>query len=528
MTQARPLPFRLPQHALAHFAQRTPSATALSFPRSGGSLTFAAWHARSDALARGLLDLGVAPGTTIGLLAENRVEWPVVQLACAKLGSMMVPLNTHYRSEDLGYALGQSRVEVLFLSRSFRSNAYLEMAIALQPQLAHLARIVCLDSATDVVSYADIVASGSDSKTALPEVSPNAPASLQYTSGTTGFPKGAVLSHAAMMRNGWNSFERLHATADDRYTSIIPLFHCAGCIFGILGALTHGARYVGVPAFDPESMFEVIATERCTLLTGVPTSYLAMLRHPARSLYDLSSLRAGTCGGADCNVDVMKQCAEAFPIPGLAQVYGQTECGTIIALGEATDPERFDTCGFPLDGLEVRATDIRSRSPLPPSELGQLEVRGVTLMDGYFENPAATAETLDSEGWLQTGDLGYVTAEGRVVVAGGRLRDMLIRGGENIYPVEIENTLARHPAVGEVAVLGVPDDYYGEIPVAVIRLRGDVSAAELGQHCGERIARYKVPAHYYVTETYPLTSSGKVRKQELREWIRAGKLTALV
>ena len=524
---ARPLPFKLPQDALAHFAERTPSAIALSFPLSGGSLSFAAWHAQSDALARGLLALGVAPGTTIGLLAENRVEWPVVQLACAKLGSMMVPLNTHYRSEDLAYALRQSRAEVLVLSKAFRSNAYLDMALALKPSLPHLKQVICLDPAPGVTSYAELIASGSASTAAFPMVLPGAAASLQYTSGTTGFPKGAVLSHAAMMLNGWNSFERLHATAEDRYTSIIPLFHCAGCIFGILGALTHGARYVGVPSFDPESMFKVIAGERCTLLTGVPTSYLAMLRHPARGQYDLSSLRAGTCGGADCNVDVMKQCAEAFPMPGLAQVYGQTECGTIIALGDATDPERFDTCGFPLDDLEVRATDTRTRAPMAPGELGQLEVRGRTLMDGYFENAQATADTIDTEGWLQTGDLGYVTAEGRVVVAGGRLRDMLIRGGENIYPVEIENVLARHPAIGDIAVLGVPDEFYGEVPVAVVKLRDHAGAEELSRYCGERIARYKVPARYYLTDTYPLTSSGKVRKQELREWIRAGKLSSL-
>ena len=524
---ARPPPFQLPQDALAHFAATTPSAIALSFPFSGGALSFAAWHAMSDALARGLMEAGVAPGTTIGLLAENRVEWPVVQLACAKLGSMMVPLNTHYRSEDLAYALTQSRAEVLILSRAFRSNAYLEMAQALQGRLPHLKMIVSLDPASGALQYAELVARGESSRIPFPEVTPGAAASLQYTSGTTGFPKGAVLSHAAMMRNGWNSFERLHAKAEDRYTSIIPLFHCAGCIFGILGALTHGARYVGVPAFDPENMFKVIAGERCTLLTGVPTSYLAMLRHPARGQYDLSSLRAGTCGGADCNVDVMKQCAEAFPMPGLAQVYGQTECGTIIALGDASDPERFETCGFPLDDLEVRATDTQTRAPMAPGELGQLEVRGRTLMDGYFENPTATADTIDAEGWLQTGDLGYVTAEGRVVVAGGRLRDMLIRVGENIYPVEIENVLARHPAIEDVAVLGVPDEFYGEVPVAVVKLRGTAPPDELSRFCGERIARYKVPARYYLTEAYPLTSSGKVRKQELREWIRAEKLSPL-
>jgi fatty-acyl-CoA synthase len=296
-----------------------------------------------------------------------------------------------------------------------------------------------------------VIAEGAAHTGALPRVESTAPAALLYTSGTTGRPKGALLTHRAMLGNAWQTAQRLGFRAGDRYTSIIPLFHCAGCILGLLGSLQTGATYVGVPAFDPEALFRVIEAERCTLMSGVPTSYLAMLRHPARTRYDLSSLRAGTCGGADANPEVLAECARAFPMPGLSQVYGQTEAATLISCPRYDDPERFVTAGPPLPGHEVRITDPATGAVLPPGQIGQIEARGAMVMLGYYNKPEETAETIDEKGWLHSGDLGFLTPEGRVVIAGGRLRDMIIRGGENIYPVEIEQVLAGHPAVAEAA-----------------------------------------------------------------------------
>jgi acyl-CoA synthetase (AMP-forming)/AMP-acid ligase II len=284
---------------------------------------------------------------------------------------------------------------------------------------------------------------------------------------------------------------------------------------------------VGVPSFDPVTMFETIEAERCTVLSGVPTSYLAMLEHPRRSDFDLSSLRAGTCGGADCNPDILQACAREFPMPGLAQVYGQTETATLVACPAHDDPRRFATAGPPLPGHETRIVDPKSGAVLPAGEVGEIQARGPMVMQGYFEMRRETAETLDADGWLHTGDLGYLRRDGHLVIAGGRLRDMIIRGGENIYPVEIENLLQQHPAVERIAVFGMADAYYGERVAAAVVLGAPATAADLQGFCDGRIARFKVPMEIYVTETFPLTPSGKVRKVALREQAAAGTLRRL-
>jgi fatty-acyl-CoA synthase len=252
-----------------------------------------------------------------------------------------------------------------------------------------------------------------------------------------------------------------------------------------------------------------------------------MLRHPARARYDLSSLKGGTCGGADANPAILEECARAFPVAGLAQVYGQTEGATLLACPTANDPERFATCGPPLPGFEVRIADPATGASLTPGAIGEVQGRGDMVMLGYHARPEATAETITPEGWLRTGDLGYLTVSGKLVIAGGRLRDMIIRGGESIYPVEIENLMATHPAVGAVAVFGLPDDYYGEVVAAAVRPRGEVTAEELKSFVAERIARFKVPSVIYRTEEFPQTASGKVRKVELRQWALDGRLEEL-
>ncbi len=527
MTKDLLSPFATPGDALAAQAASRGDQPALVFPQSDRQLTFGEWHAQSLAIARALITAGIGPGDPVGLLAENRIEWPVVQLGVALAGAVLVPLNTHYREEELGFALENAGVRWLFLSEAFRNSRYLDMVTSLRPRMPDLEAVVALDPVDGLLTLDDLIATGTDSDAALPEVDPWAVGSLQYTSGTTGFPKGALLTHHGMMANAWGISGRLQVSPTDRWLTFIPLFHCAGCIMTIMGALQRGATYYGVPGFDTVEMFRIIEDARCTMISGVPTSYIAMLESPERANFDLTSLRAGTCGGADTDPALLKACAEAFPVPGVVQVYGQTEASTLTSLADCDDPARWETCGPPLPGAQVRITDAVTGAPLPTGEIGQIETTGPMLMHGYHKNPEATADTIRDDGWMRTGDLGVLNDAGYLVMAGGRLRDIIIRGGENIYPVEIENLLRAHPAILDIAVFGVPDSYYGEAVAAAMTLTEDVSPADLQAWCRDRIAGYKIPAQWFRVGEFPLTASGKIRKTELRDWARADALVPL-
>jgi fatty-acyl-CoA synthase len=520
-------PYATPGDALQAQAEARPEHPALVFQQSGQTLTYGEWHKQSSALAQSLLTAGLGPGDPIGLLAENRIEWPVVQLAVAMIGAELVPLNTHYRQEELGYALENAGVRWLFLSETFRSSKYLEMAATLRPTLPELEALVALDPVDDLLTLADMISAGADGDTPLPDVDPWAVGSLQYTSGTTGFPKGALLTNHGMMANAWGISGRLRVTEKDRWLTFIPLFHCAGCIMTIMGVLQRGCTYYGVPGFDTVEMFRIIEDARCTMISGVPTSYIAMLESPERTNFDLTSLRAGTCGGADTDPELLKLCAEAFPVPGVVQVYGQTEASTLTSLADCEDAARWETCGPPLPGAEVRITDSVSGALLAAGEIGQIETTGPMLMRGYHKNPEATAETIREDGWMRTGDLGYLNDAGYLVMAGGRLRDMVIRGGENIYPVEIENLIRSHPAISDIAVFGIPDDYYGEAVAAAVSLIEPVTPDALASWCKDKIAGYKVPAHIFEVTAFPLTASGKIRKTELEVMAKDGGLKHL-
>ncbi|MDP3809960.1 MAG: AMP-binding protein [Hydrogenophaga sp.] len=514
--------------ALQRCAAQWPDREGVVFPLANERLTFAQWLLQSNRLAIALRRLGVGEGDAVALWAENRAEWAVTLTALAGLGAVLVPINTHLRETDLRYVLKHSQAKAILFSRHFRSSEYLEMVESQRRDAPALQHLICFDPVDrpGVLRYDQLVATTDEGFTPA-QPAPFAMGSVQYTSGTTGQPKGAVLSFGAMMLNAAATASRLSITHEDRWTSIIPLFHCAGCIMNLMGCLSHGATYVGVPAFDAEHMFRIIDSERCTLLTGVPTSYLSMLQHPNRPQYDLSSLRAGTCGGADCDPTVLARCAAEFPLPGLVQVYGQTEASTLIALDTPDSPHRWETCGRPLDGMEVRIAHPDTRDCLPAMALGQIEVRGRMVMLEYLNQPEATSKTIDPEGWMQTGDLGYLRPDGRVVVAGGRLRDMIIRGGENIYPVEVENLLREHPAVAEVAVFGLPDTYYGETVAAAVSLRGAASAADFKAFLAGKVAAFKHPVHYFQVGEWPMTSSGKIKKRDLQTAALAAQLDVL-
>lgn len=522
-------PYEHPIAALSAQARARGDAQALVFPTAGGRLTYAQWLDRALRIAGGLEDLGLRRGDPIALIAENRLDWPVVQMAAAALGALFVPLNTHYRFDDLAFTLQASGAKAVFVSDRFRSNPYLDNVLAQRPALPTLRYVISLDGARpeDDVLGMEELASHPPIARPVSADPPETAGALLFTSGTTGSPKGALLRHSGMMMCARQTAERLGLRAGDRWTSIIPLFHCAGCILNIQGTLQVGGAYVGQAAFDPEALFKLIEAERCTALSGVPTSYLAMLQHPARSRYDLSSLRTGTCGGADANPEVLAACAREFPMPGLAQVYGQTESSTLVTASAHDEPERFRTAGRALPGYELRIADPQTLETLPAGVVGEVQGRGPMVMLGYHGNPEATAEAITADGWLRTGDLGYLEPAGHLVIAGGRLRDMIIRGGENIYPVEIETLYAKHPSIAEIAVFGEPDDYYGEIVAAAVRLRGDITTKDLMAFAADRIARFKVPANFYAVEKFPLTPSGKIRKVELREMAREKKLPPL-
>jgi len=517
MDAAGSSPFETVFAAVADAARARPDAPALAFPEQGQRRTYAQLRDDASALARGLLDSGLAPGDRVALLSESRVEWPTVQLACAAAGLVLVPLNTHYRTEDLGYALRRSGSRALFLSPVFRSNRYADMVESLRGDLPALRHVVPFGRDPGDGPYGALLARGRASGRTLPAVAGGEVAALLYTSGTTGFPKGALQTHRAMLGDSWGSAVRLGIGPEDRWTTMVPLFHCAGCIMVLQGAIQRGACFVGVPAFDPEAMMRVIQDERCSVFSGVPTAYIALLNHAARPGYDLSSLRIGTCGGADADPAMLERCARELPLPGLVQVYGMTETSTLVSCPAPDDPERYATSGPPLPGMEARITDPATRAVLPAGVIGQVEARGVGIMAGYDQDPAATAAVLDASGWLQTGDLGLLTPTGRLQLAGGRMRDMIIRGGENVYAAEVERVLLRHPAVREAAVFPVKDAYYGEAVAVALRLGAAVKAADLQAFCGERIARFKVPVRLYRVDAFPLTASGKVRKVALRE-----------
>ena len=523
MTPVEP-PYASIGAALFAQAELSPDAPALAFAETDQFYSFKQWAQASQALSTGMLALGVRPGDHIALLAQNRLEWPVIELAVALCGAVIVPINTHFGRDEIRYALEHSGARMVFVSNRFRAHSYLEHVLALRPALSDLEHIVTLDEPhPDCLDFHHWQSSDEQ----LPMVSANDIAALLYTSGTTGFPKGALLSHRAMLFDSWQCVRRLHISSADRWTSIVPLFHCAGCIMNILGCLQAGACYVGVSAFEPTLMFKTIEAQKCTALSGVPTSYMAMLDHPERQHYDLSTLRTGTCGGADANPVLLKTCAREFPIPQLCNVYGLTESATIVACPDCDDDERFDTAGPVLDGCEIRIVNADNGQALPGGEVGHIEVRGPITMREYYANPDATAQTIDEHGWLLTGDLGMLTNSGRLRLAGGRLTDMIIRGGENIYPVEVENLLLEHDAIAQVAVFGMADPYYGETPAAAVILNAPATASALTNFCQGRLAGYKIPRQWYQVEAFPLTASGKVRKVALRAAADAGELAAL-
>ena len=453
-----------------------------------------------------------APGERVAVWAPNLPEWVILEYAAALAGLVLVTVNPAYRPVELAYVLNQSSAAGLFLVPEFRSPMAKYLG-EVRHEVPGLREVVFF---TD---WADFLASA-PADAALPEVGPDDLAQIQYTSGTTGFPKGAELHHRGLTNNARFYAERIGLRPGEVYVNPMPLFHTAGCAMGVLGAVQCRAVHVPVLAFDPGLVLELCEAERAAVLGGVPTMLIAMLEHPESSRRDLSSLRVAVSGGSPVPADLVRRVEDQLGVR-LSIVFGTTECSPLLTQVrlDAEPADRAETLGTPLPQTEIQITSPAGRAPLPVGETGELCARGYMVMRGYHNAPEATAQAIDADGWYHTGDLASIDARGYLRIE-GRIKDMIIRGGENIYPREIEDVLFAHPGVAEAAVVGVPDHRWGEVVAAFIRPAPECPAPapdELRAYCRERLAPYKTPQHWVFVDGFPLTPSGKVQKFKLRE-----------
>lgn len=472
--------------------------------------------ARVEMVARGLAGLGLRAGDRAGVWSTNNAEWLLLQLATARLGVVLINVNPAYRSHELKYVLEKSGMKVLFLRERDARASYRDiLARALEGAVAALQHTIYFGHS----SWDAMLANGVDY--AAPAITPDDVANIQYTSGTTGSPKGVLLTHRALVNNAWLIAQRLQITDRDKLCSPVPLYHCFGCVMSsMLCYVTGAALILPSPQFDALAALEAIHAERATALYGVPTMFLAEMQHPRFAEFDLTSLRTGIMAGAPCPVELMRRVIHDMHCTGMTIAYGQTESSPVITLSRLDDPIeiRVSTVGGVLPATEVKVVSTATGETLPVGEVGELCTRGYLVMKGYDGNAQATSEAIDGEGWLHTGDLAVMHDNGYFGIR-GRARDMIIRGGENIYPREIEEFLYTHPAISDVAVFGLPDERLGETVCAWVRLKEGHAATgeELREYCGERIAHFKVPAHIRVVEEFPLTVTGKIQKFRMRD-----------
>ncbi|MCL7928785.1 AMP-binding protein [Halomonas llamarensis] len=492
-------------------------------------------------VARGLLALGVQAGDRVAIWAPNCSEWTLTQFATAKIGAILVNINPAYRTHELEYALNQSGARFLITADSFKSSDYRGMLVELAPELKasaegklksqklpELEGVINLSSEKydgmwrwqDLLDHANQI-SQTDVDDLQATLQFDDPINIQYTSGTTGFPKGATLSHHNILNNGFFVAESMGFTSEDRLVIPVPLYHCFGMVMGNLGCVTHGAAmiYPG-EGFDPESVLKAVHSQRATALYGVPTMFIAELDHPDFSSFDLSSLRTGIMAGSICPAEVMKQVIDKMNMKGVQIAYGMTETSPVSTQTGADDSidKRVSTVGRTQPHLESKIVDPGSGGILPRGEIGELCTRGYSVMLKYWSNEKATEEAIDEAGWMHTGDLATMDDEGYVQIV-GRIKDMVIRGGENVYPKEIEEFLYTHPGVSEVQVTGVPDKKYGEELIAWVKLNGkqDVTDEELREFCKGKITHFKIPRYFKFVDEFPMTVTGKIQKFKMRE-----------
>src|ERR1700730_12075338 len=503
-------------------------------------LTYGELRREVDKLAAGLLTLGLEPGDRIGICAPNNSEWVLTQFASAKAGLILVNINPAYRIAELEYALNKVGCKALILAERFKTSDYVGMLRDRAPELGHAqpgklesARLPALRSVVllgdswhpGTFRFSEIMTrGGAAERKRIAELAPqlqfDEPINIQFTSGTTGFPKGATLSHHNILNNGFFIGEAMRLTPEDRLCIPVPLYHCFGMVLGNLAALTHGACMVFPgEGFDPLATLQAVAEERCTPLHGVPTMFIAQLDHPDFARFDLSSLRTGIMAGSPCPIEVMKRAVSQMHLSEITIAYGMTETSPVSFQSSQSVPgsRRISTVGRTQPHIEVKIVDPNGQI-VPRGMSGELLTRGYSVMLGYWDDEARTRESIDAARWMHTGDLATIDDEGYCNIV-GRIKDMIIRGGENVYPREIEEYLYKHPKIQDVQIFGVPDDHYGEEICAYIKLRPGVEATsqEIIEFCRGQIAHYKVPRYFKFVDQFPMTVTGKVQKFVMRD-----------
>jgi fatty-acyl-CoA synthase len=506
------------ERAVERFGERE----ALISCAQGRRYTYAQLGAAVDELARALMAAGLATGDRIGIWSPNRVEWTLVQYATAKLGAILVNVNPAYRTSELEYVLRQSGCRMLVAAPAFKTSDYRGMVEEVRPSLPALERVVFLDSRDwDQLMAGAPQVPADELRARSDALAPDDPINIQYTSGTTGFPKGATLTHRNILNNGYFVGEGCRYTEEDRICIPVPFYHCFGMVMGNLGATTHGAAMViPAPAFEPEATLRACAQERCTSLYGVPTMFIAQLDHPRFADYDLTSLRTGIMAGSPCPVEVMKRVIEQMHMSEVGICYGMTETSPVSTQTAYNDPldKRVGSVGRVHPHVEVKIVDPEGGATVARGDPGELCTRGYSVMAGYWNDPERTAEAIDPDGWMHTGDLATMDEEGYVNIV-GRSKDMVIRGGENVYPREVEEFLYGHPDIADVQVIGVPDERFGEELMAWVipRAGASLDADAVRAFCEGRIAHYKIPRYVKTVDAFPMTVTGKVQKFKMRE-----------
>ncbi|CAL9573917.1 AMP-binding protein [Streptomyces sp. enrichment culture] len=508
---------------LARAVERFPDREALVDVPSGRRWTYAGFGAAVDELARALVASGVERGDRVGIWAVNCPEWVLVQYATARVGAVLVNINPAYRAHELAYVLNQAGVSLLVASLAHKTSDYRAMAEQVRPECPALRETVYIGDPTwDALTARATPAQAAELAAREALLSCDDPVNIQYTSGTTGFPKGATLSHHNILNNGFFVGEMIAYTEQDRICLPVPFYHCFGMVMGNLAATSHGACVViPAPSFDPEATLRAVQQERCTSLYGVPTMFIAELNLPDFAAYDLSSLRTGIMAGSPCPVEVMKRVVSEMNMAEVSICYGMTETSPVSTQTRRDDDleRRTGTVGRVLPHVEVKVVDPVTGVTLPRGEAGELCTRGYGVMLGYWDEPERTAEAVDAGRWMHTGDLAVMRDDGYVRIV-GRIKDMIIRGGENVYPREIEEFLYGHPKIADVQVVGVPEERYGEEILACVIPRDPADPPtyeEVAAYCRDRLAHYKIPRRVEILDAFPMTVSGKVRKVELRE-----------
>lgn len=525
---------------LDDMARRYPGNDALVYPERNLRYSYREFNELCRQVAKGLIRLGIKKGDNVSIWAYNVPEWVILQFATAKIGAILVTVNTAYKSAELEYILNQSDSTSLFMVKSFKDTDYVQTVCDVVPELPnsepgqlscpklpYLKNVVFIGDQTPagMFNFKSIVEMGiqvSDQELNAIEATLDCheTINMQYTSGTTGFPKGVMLTHYNLINNGFNIGECMKFTEKDRLCIPVPFFHCFGSVLGVMASVTHATAMVPVEFFDPLKVLQTIEKERCTAVHGVPTMFIAELEHPEFSKFDLTSLRTGIMAGSVCPIEVMKRAVKDMHVTEITSVYGQTESSPGITQTRTEDSIelRVATVGRALPNAEVKIVDIETGATLPPGKQGELCARGYMVMKGYYKMPEETAKVIDADGWLHTGDLAIMDENGYCKIT-GRIKQMIIRGGENIYPREIEDFLYTHPKISDIQIYGVPDRKYGEqIMAAIILKKGvEMTEQEVRDFCHDRIANYKIPRYVKFVEGYPMTASGKIQKFKLRE-----------